>query len=183
MQPPETLRLSKVFVVLCTVAAAVASTAHAAPATRLYVAFGSQACPVGACFPTTETYAGAHMNGYVYAVDATGELVPNYTGTVTFSSTDPDAVLPPPYTFDPALDGGVLTFFGGQNPAIAIFSTLGVQTLTVTDAANQLSGSASIIVHANQFTAGVPTLSRTGVGAAIALLAIAGIWAVSRHHV
>jgi hypothetical protein len=123
------------------------------------------------------------MNGYVYAVDATGEQVPNYTGTVTFTSTDPAAVLPPPYTFDPAVDGGVLTFFGGQNPSIAIFNTLGVQTLTVTDAANQFSGSASIIVHANQFTAGVPTLSRAGVVAAIALLAIAGIWVTSLRHV
>lgn len=70
--------------------------------------------------------AGAPQSVLVRAVDAVGHLDINYTGTVAFTSSDPAAVLPPPYTFQFG-DRGEATFTGLQ------FSTLGPQTLTVTD--------------------------------------------------
>lgn len=51
-----------------------------------------------------------------------------YTGTLHFTSSDPQAVLPPDYTFT-AGDNGSHTFSGIQ------FRTAGIQSLTVTDTA------------------------------------------------
>ena len=60
-----------------------------------------------------------------------------YTGTVKFSSSDPQAVLPAAYTFTPA-DAGVHTF-------TITLKTSGTQSITVTDTADQLSRTQSII--------------------------------------
>jgi hypothetical protein len=61
----------------------------------------------------------------VWAADAYGNRVFNYTGTVHFTSSDPQAVLPADYTFTSA-DQGIHNF-------VATFKTVGNQTLTVTD--------------------------------------------------
>jgi len=58
--------------------------------------------------------------------DAYGNVVPNYTGTVHFSSSDGTATLPFDYTFT-ATDAGVHTFTG------VILRRRGNRTLTVTD--------------------------------------------------
>ena len=65
------------------------------------------------------------MTIVVSALDKSGGTNPTYTGTVTFSSSDPLALLPFNYTFVPA-DNGVHTF-------TATLSTVAFQTLTVND--------------------------------------------------
>jgi hypothetical protein len=62
-----------------------------------------------------------------------------YTGTVAFSSSDAAAVLPGGYTFVPA-DNGSKSF-------TVTFNTAGLQSITVTDAANSLSSSATTRVE------------------------------------
>jgi RHS repeat-associated protein len=80
----------------------------------------------------------------VTALDPYGNIDTNYTGTVTFTSTDPDGsvVLPDDYTFT-ADDGGVHTFAQGVT-----LVTVGDQTLTVTDTMTGISGSATVTVGA-----------------------------------
>lgn len=64
----------------------------------------------------------------VSALDQFGGVNPGYRGTVQFSSSDPAALLPPNYTFVSS-DNGVHAF------AVTI-STVGAQTLTVSDISN-----------------------------------------------
>ena len=62
----------------------------------------------------------------VTAIDVAGNPVPAYTGTLVFSSpTDPQALLPPPYTFTLA--------DAGQHAFDCTFLTVGSQSLVVTD--------------------------------------------------
>ena len=72
------------------------------------------------------------------AYDAYGNLITNYTGTVHFSSTDPAAVLPADSTFT-ASDRGVQSF-------PVTLGTAGNQTLTATDTATNIHGSATVQV-------------------------------------
>ena len=62
----------------------------------------------------------------VTAYDAYGNLATNYTGMVTLTSTDPQAVLPASYTFT-AADEGKHTF-------PVTLETAGTQSITATDA-------------------------------------------------
>ncbi|HEX7155300.1 MAG TPA: hypothetical protein VF618_27785 [Thermoanaerobaculia bacterium] len=72
----------------------------------------------------------------VTAKNVNDNVVTSYRGTIQFTSSDPAATLPPPYTFT-AADNGVHTF-----PAALTLRTNGAQVLTVTDAANaQITGS------------------------------------------
>jgi hypothetical protein len=66
----------------------------------------------------------------------------NYTGTVTFTSSDkdPGVMLPSPYTFQ-STDGGTHTFVNGVT-----LITPGNQTLTATDMASGITGSAIVNV-------------------------------------
>jgi ELWxxDGT repeat protein len=84
--------------------------------------------------------AGVPFTITVTPVDSTGHDVMNYSGTVHFSSTDPQATLPADYTFTSA-DQGVHTFTG------IVFDKAGVQTLTITDTAtSSITGSAAVNV-------------------------------------
>jgi hypothetical protein len=86
--------------------------------------------------PDTVT-AGMPFAVTVTAVDVFAQLAVGYTGTVTFSTTDPDpnVVLPPDYPFTLA-DQGRHTFLAGFT-----LVTAGDQTLTVTDiSANAITG-------------------------------------------
>ena len=56
--------------------------------------------------------AGTQDSITVTAVDQFNNTLPTYLGTVTFSSDDPQAVLPPDYTFLPG-DAGIHTFVNG----------------------------------------------------------------------
>ena len=83
-------------------------------------------------------WSGQAFSITVTAVDQFGKTVYVYTGTVTFTSSDPDAQLPGDYTFTPA-DAGTHTFTN----AVTLFQ-LGDQTLTVHDP--QATGSATVTV-------------------------------------
>src|SRR5215469_16894403 len=71
------------------------------------------------------TMAGATFNVTVNAVDAFGNVIASYTGTVHFTSSDAHATLPA----DTKLQNGT-----GNVPIT--FKTAGAQTITVTDTAN-----------------------------------------------
>jgi plastocyanin len=90
--------------------------------------------------PTNVT-AGVPFNVTVTTMDANGNIVQGYTGTVAFTSSDPaPAMLPANYTFTSA-DQGTHAFAG------VTFFTFGTQTLTVQDTANGLvTGSATVTV-------------------------------------
>jgi hypothetical protein len=80
--------------------------------------------------------AGAAFNITVTALDAFGNTVTSYTGTVHFTSNDPQATLPA----DATLTNGVGTFS-------VTLATAGSQTVTATDTANNtITGSATVNV-------------------------------------
>jgi autotransporter-associated beta strand protein len=86
--------------------------------------------------------AGTPQNVTVTIVDASGNAVPSYAGTVHFTSTDGQAVLPADYTFT-AADQGVHTFQ-------VTFKTPGGRSLTVADAAAAaLKTTVNVTVTAN----------------------------------
>jgi hypothetical protein len=76
--------------------------------------------------------------------DAFNNTVTGYTGTVHFSSSDadPGVLLPADYTFTGA-EGGVATFPGGVT-----LVTVGNQTVSATDTASGITGSATVTVSA-----------------------------------
>jgi ELWxxDGT repeat protein len=78
-------------------------------------------------FPASIT-AGVAGSFTVTAKNADGSTNSGYRGTVHFTSSDPQAVLPADYTFT-AADGGVHTFS-------ATLKTAGMRSLTATDTAN-----------------------------------------------
>jgi hypothetical protein len=78
----------------------------------------------------------------VTAKDSLGQTATAYRGTVTFTSSDPAATLPGPYTFTPT-DGGVHRWPNGMT-----LRTAGLQTITVADDANRLLGSVDVYVLA-----------------------------------
>ncbi|RKH64817.1 hypothetical protein D7W81_17910 [Corallococcus aberystwythensis] len=72
--------------------------------------------------------AGEENDVTVAVTDAYGNLLKDYAGTVRFTSSDAQAVLPPDAVFAPA-DEGQKTVSG------LVFKTAGTQSLTVTDTA------------------------------------------------
>ena len=79
----------------------------------------------------------------VVALDAANQVVAGYLGTVHFTSSDADAILPPDYTF-------VAADHGAHEFAVTLAAT-GKQTITATDTANkQLTGQTEIHVAAQQ---------------------------------
>jgi|GEM_PF-4876081 len=88
--------------------------------------------------------AGTADSFTVSALDQSGKLMPGYVGTVQFSSTDPQAVLPAPYTFGPA-DNGV-------HPFSFTPRTAGTVTLTVADTALPSARGSANVVTVNQFS-------------------------------
>lgn len=82
---------------------------------------------------TAAPIAGTPFNVTVTALGNSGSVVTSYSGKVTFSSTDPQAVLPPANS---ALPNGTGTF------AVTFKTAIG-QTITVTDAAGSLTGTSN----------------------------------------
>lgn len=121
---------------------------------------GIQFIPSGLNFavdaPATAT-AGTAFNFTVTAQDASNNVMPGYTGTVRFTSTDTAAVLPA----DATLTNGVGTFS-------ATLTTAGSQTITATDtvAASVTQTSGSIGVSASttgtQFEVSAPSTATVG---------------------
>jgi len=76
--------------------------------------------------------AGEPQTVTVSAWDACGYIASGYSGTVRFVSSDPQAVLPPDYTFT-APDAGIHSFVAGVT-----MSSIGLQTVSVSDLMNPL---------------------------------------------
>jgi len=90
--------------------------------------------------PATTT-AGTPFSFTVTAEDANDIEVTSYAGTVDFTSSDPDAVLPAAST----LTDGTGTF-------TATLNTTGTQTITATDATTSITGSAEVDVPEKPLT-------------------------------
>jgi hypothetical protein len=102
--------------------------------------------------PGTVT-SGVPFDVTVTAVDPFGQVAVGYTGTITFSTTDPDpgVVLPADYPFQPG-DAGQVTFPGGVT-----LITPGDQLVSVADTAdNTIMGSALVTVDSTAPGAGAP---------------------------
>jgi hypothetical protein len=84
--------------------------------------------------------AGVPFGAGVAALDAYNNVVTTYLGTVHFSASDPNATLPPDYTFT-AADQGIHIF-----TKMFIFQATGPQTITVHDQANNLTARAHITI-------------------------------------
>lgn len=89
--------------------------------------------------PTIAT-AGTPFSVTVRAEDVYGNTASGYTGTVGFSSSDPNAFLPPAYQFT-ANDLGAKTLGG------VILRAAGTQTITVSDNAGHVDASNAITVY------------------------------------
>src|SRR5262249_3211029 len=88
-------------------------------------------------FPSPIT-AGVAGNFTVTAQDVYGNTIPDFAGTVTFSSSDSQAVLPDHYTFVPD-DNGTHVF-------AAILKTAGGQSITATDTVTGIAGTQDQII-------------------------------------
>jgi hypothetical protein len=100
-------------------------------------------------FPTSVT-AGTAGSVTVTALDANGNVLTSYTGTVSFTSSDPRAVLPSTYTFV-AADAGKHTFS-------LTLKTAGTQSITASDKSSLTGTESNITVQA----AAATTLNLTG---------------------
>ncbi len=89
---------------------------------------------------------GVPFDVTVTALDPYGNVDTNYAGTVTWTTTDPDAgvALPADYTFTTGDggDNGVHTFAGET-----ILITPGPQDMTATDTASGINGTATVLVN------------------------------------
>jgi len=89
--------------------------------------------------PASDTgTVGGPLDVTVTAKDDFGNVATAYTGTVSFGSSDPAAGLPGNYSFS-ANDAGIHTF-------PVTFNTAGLQTFTVNDPVNLISGSTKVSV-------------------------------------
>ena len=82
--------------------------------------------------------AGVPVSVTVQAVDANGNPLPGYLGTVSFTSSDGAAILPNNYTFT-AADKGAHTFN-------VTFTTPGSQTLTVSDVSTAVHSTVNVTI-------------------------------------
>lgn len=106
--------------------------------------------------------AGSALGVTVTALDPSNNTATGYAGTVQFTSSDGQAVLPGDYTFT-ASDAGVHTFASGVT-----LKTAGSQTVAVTDTSNSsVTGGASVLVNAaaasNMIVSGFPSPITAGV--------------------
>jgi hypothetical protein len=90
-------------------------------------------------YPTSAA-AGTPGDVRVAVFDSYGNVETGYTGTVSFSSSDPQAVLPASYTFT-ATDAGVHNF-------LVTLKTVATQSITATDTAGLTGTESNIIVQA-----------------------------------
>jgi hypothetical protein len=109
-------------------------------------------------FPSTAT-AGQAQTLTVTVLDNNFNPLPSYTGTVHFSSSDPQAVLPADYTFT-AADRGTHTF-------TVTLKTAGIQAINVGDTKAGFTTAASGITvkaaAASQFVISAPAKANSGV--------------------
>jgi hypothetical protein len=120
-----------------------AQTHGAAPALVVTFTPASPTTPQLVVSAPPGTTAGSPFQITVSATDSSGQVVAGYTGTVTFTASDPfPGVLPANYTFT-SNDQGTHSFDG-----VTLF-TAGAQTLTAQDTADStIMGSATVAVAA-----------------------------------
>jgi hypothetical protein len=114
-------------------------------------AFENQAGPAFSISVPAGATAGNSFSITVTALDGSGQVNPNFTGTITFASTDPLAGLPATYQFTSA-DQGVHTFTvtlkrAGAQTIAALDATAGAATVSVSPAAASafvISGPSSV---------------------------------------
>src|SRR5208283_5302038 len=100
--------------------------------------------PIFGLFQQSNAKAGLPVFIEVFAEDGNGNSLPTYAGTVHFTSSDPQAILPADYTFT-AADAGTHANFN------VTLNTQGNQTVTVTDTVNPLmTGSVTVAVAQGQ---------------------------------
>ena len=97
--------------------------------------------------PSTAT-ANSAINVTVMALDATNSLVPGYSGTIHFTTTDGAAILP-----------GDTTLSGGAGQFQATLKTAGGQTITVADKANRSIAGTSGTITVSSLSGGGPTVT------------------------
>ena len=102
----------------------------------------------------TSGTAGHVQSITVTSRDIYNNVVPQYRGLVTLSSSDPNAVLPPPYTFV-AQDSGTHTF-----PAVQLV-TAGTQSIAVADTSFNANQTGIIIAPAAAVALQLVTASAT----------------------
>lgn len=130
-----------------------AANATASPATRLLIS--NDPCLIFVC-PAVHppvpqvTRAGESFGLYVIALDASGVPDFDYTGTITFESSDPEARLPPSYTFVHADEA--------RRAFEATLRTAGTQTITVHDSGNGPAPSTLTMQVTDLPGSGIPTL-------------------------
>jgi hypothetical protein len=119
-------------------------------------------------FEAPTTTAGAAYSFTLLALDASGNVLSGYTGTVHFTSSDAQAVLPADYSFT-AADGGFHTF-------TATLKTAGTQSISVVDTAHpSVTTSLSVSVApgaVTHFVISGPTTVTQGVGFKITVSAV-----------
>lgn len=118
---------------------------------------------------TSPVTAGSSQSITVTAKDLNGSTVTGYTGTVSFSSTDSQAVLPGNYTFVSG-DNGVKTFTG------VILKTAGSKTITATDTSvSSVTGAMNVTVNPaitnNLSVSGIPSPITAGTAGSVTVTA------------
>jgi adhesin/invasin len=104
--------------------------------------------------PPASATAGSAFSVTVTALDAHGNTATAYAGTVHFTSSDGQAVLPANYTFVPGTDAGTHTF----SSAVTL-KTAGSKSVTATDAVTgTINGSASVTVSTAAASAAASTV-------------------------
>jgi hypothetical protein len=115
--------------------------------------------------------AGTPFSVTVAALDASNNQATSYTGTVQFTSTDGQAVLPGTYTFT-AVDHGTHVF------SSVTLNTLGSQAITATDTANAAitgtSGPISVALPltATRFSVSAPASATAGTAFSVTVTAL-----------
>jgi uncharacterized delta-60 repeat protein len=145
----------------------VAGNSGSSPNAMLVARFqGDTAAFAVAGFPSPTT-AGQSGTFTVTAKNASGGTATGYTGTVHFTSSDPQAVLPADYTLT-AADQGVHTFS-------ATLKTAGTQSLTVTDTATGANEMETGILVSpamvSQLGLGFPSPTNAGLAASLTVTA------------
>ncbi len=124
-------------------------------------------------FPTTVT-AGTPASFTVTAYDQYGNVATDYTGTVHFTSSDGQAILPANYSFT-AANNSTYTFS-------ATFNTAGTQSITATDTAtSSITGSGTVTVNASAASATFLKTDTTTQGNWIGTYGTDGYNVVERH--
>ena len=111
-----------------------------ATATQQYTLTTNSSFTLALSTSASSITAGSPLTVTVTALTGSGTTATNYTGTVHFTSSDGQAVLPANYTFT-AADAGIHTFS-------VTLKTAGTDTITATDTStSSIVGSASVTVN------------------------------------